>query len=205
MKSQIKYAMLSCVVLLSATLSQAYPVIKETKRLEIKTIENKDYIGTLKVEGIFNEALYAPNDNEKYLFHNAEGLDDRHGELFLSANSGSVMGDFTLIYGHNNYDGSKFGNLSYLLGLDVIPDLIYEQEKETHTYAFLFAFEFEDGTSVLEQQLYGEQRMVYIETLKQRAIKSDHEQTTVGDIIFLQTCIGSYGDQRYVFAFTRVS
>lgn len=76
--------------------------------------DNPDFAGYLKIEGTDIEypVMYTPDEPEKYLHKDINGMDCDGGLPFIDARcSLSPDSDNIIIYGHNMKDGSRFGEL----------------------------------------------------------------------------------------------
>ena len=83
-------------------------VYKEMKR------DNPDFAGYLTIEGTNIEypVMYTPDEPEKYLHKDINGVECAGGLPFIDAKcSLSPESDNIIIYGHNMRDGSMFGDL----------------------------------------------------------------------------------------------
>ena len=70
--------------------------------------DNPDFAGYLKIDGTEIEypVMYTPDEPEKYLHKDINGIDCDGGLPFIDAYSDNII-----IYGHNMRDGSMFGDL----------------------------------------------------------------------------------------------
>ncbi len=76
--------------------------------------DNPDFAGYLKIDGTEIEypVMFTPDEPEKYLHKDINGIDCDGGLPFIDARcSIDPYSDNIIIYGHNMRDGSMFGNL----------------------------------------------------------------------------------------------
>ncbi|MDR0987004.1 MAG: class B sortase [Ruminococcus sp.] len=77
---------------------------------------NPDYAGYVSIPGVFSEAVVLDADNEFYLTHNFYGQRRAAGTVFADYRNvinGENVSDNIVLYGHNNRDGTMFGNMDY--------------------------------------------------------------------------------------------
>lgn len=79
---------------------------------------NSDYTGYVSIPGVLSEAVVQAADNEYYLKKNIYGQTRSCGTVF--ADYRNVINDYSdlqsdniILYGHNQRDGTMFGNLDY--------------------------------------------------------------------------------------------
>ncbi|MBQ7980590.1 MAG: class B sortase [Oscillospiraceae bacterium] len=180
---------------------------------------NEDYIGYLEVDGCdIYEPIMQGDDNDYYLDHNYYGGTNKAGTVFLDYRC-TVSEDYIspniVFYGHNQEDGTMFGNLKE-----------YKQNVEFYQENPLIKFspEFETGEYVIygffithvkpEQDSKGEvfHYHDYIETLKDEEtfnwyINEVQERNQIvspvdvqyGDqLLCLSTCSNEFSDSRFV-------
>ncbi|MDR0974839.1 MAG: class B sortase [Ruminococcus sp.] len=83
--------------------------------IELSAI-NPDYAGYVSIPGVFSEAVVLAADNEYYLTHNYYGQKRSAGTVFADYRNvinGEKVSDNIVLYGHNNKDGTMFGNMDY--------------------------------------------------------------------------------------------
>lgn len=180
---------------------------------------NEDYIGYLEVDGCdIYEPIMQGDDNDYYLDHNYYGGTNKAGTVFLDYRC-TVSEEYTspniVFYGHNQEDGTMFGNLK-------------EYKKNVEFYQenplVKFSTEFETGEYVIygyfithvkpEQDSKGEvfHYHDYIETLNDEEtfnwyINEVQERNQIvspvdvqyGDqLMCLSTCSNEFSDSRFV-------
>ncbi|MBQ8175751.1 MAG: class B sortase [Oscillospiraceae bacterium] len=180
---------------------------------------NEDYIGYLEVDGCdIYEPIMQGDDNDYYLDHNYYGGTNKAGTVFLDYRC-TISEEYTspniVFYGHNQEDGTMFGNLK-------------EYKKNVEFYQenplVKFSPEFETGEYVIygyfithvkpEQDSKGEvfHYHDYIETLKDEEtfnwyINEVQERNQIvspvdvqyGDqLMCLSTCSNEFSDSRFV-------
>lgn len=166
-------------------------------------------LGILYIPGIALDVVMKSSDNQYYLHHDRYDTKNKKGELFASKRSLNQVSDLSLIYGHNNADGTKFGRLQLSMYSSDSSRIMYFYDgivlKEYH---LAFAFDFMDGSQVLERKdLTQAQRSLFLEDLKaqSRYEKQRYRDDAFAEILFLQTCLRAFGDERVVFAYELVS
>ncbi|MDR0903436.1 MAG: class B sortase [Ruminococcus sp.] len=83
--------------------------------LELSEI-NPDYAGYVSIPKVFSEAVVLTTDNEFYLTHNFYKQKRSAGTVFADYRNvinGENVSDNIVLYGHNNRDGTMFGNMDY--------------------------------------------------------------------------------------------
>lgn len=180
---------------------------------------NEDYIGYLEVDGCdIYEPIMQGDDNDYYLDHNYYGGTNKAGTVFLDYRC-TISEEYTspniVFYGHNQEDGTMFGNLK-------------EYKKNVEFYQenplVKFSPEFETGEYVIygyfithvkpEQDSKGEvfHYHDYIETLKDEEIfnwyinevQERNQIVTPVDVQYgdqlmcLSTCSNEFSDSRFV-------
>lgn len=162
-------------------------------------------LGVLYIPGIALDVVMESSDNQYYLTHDKNGNKNKKGELFTSQRSHNKVDDLSLIYGHNNANGTKFGRLQLsLYSGDSTRTLYYYDGITLKQYQLAFAFDFMDGSRVLERKDLDEsQRQTFLKDLEEqsRYVRNPNRTQEYNDILFLQTCLRAFGDERVVFAF----
>ncbi|MDR0946462.1 MAG: class B sortase, partial [Ruminococcus sp.] len=77
---------------------------------------NEDYQAYISIPGVFSEVVVKHDDNEYYLTHNFYGQKRSAGTVFADYRNvinGENVSDNIVLYGHNNRDGTMFGNMDY--------------------------------------------------------------------------------------------
>ncbi|MCL2053226.1 MAG: class B sortase [Oscillospiraceae bacterium] len=80
--------------------------------------KNPDYAGWIQIPNVFMEPIVQTDNNEYYIDYNFYGQKRSVGTVF--ADFRNVVNDYEesdniILYGHNNKDGSMFGNMDYYL------------------------------------------------------------------------------------------
>ncbi|MBQ5318128.1 MAG: class B sortase [Oscillospiraceae bacterium] len=180
---------------------------------------NEDYIGYLEVDGCdIYEPIMQGDDNDYYLDHNYYGGTNKAGTVFLDYRctvSEEYISPNIVFYGHNQEDGTMFGNLKE-----------YKQNVEFYQENPLVKFspEFETGEYVIygyfithvrpEQDSNGEvfHYHDYIEALrdeetfnwyidevqKRNQIVSPVDVQYGDKLLCLSTCSNEFSDSRFV-------
>jgi SrtB family sortase len=77
---------------------------------------NPDYAGYVSIPNVFSEAVVLDEDNEYYLTHNFYGQKRSAGTVFADFRNEintEHVSDNIILYGHNNSDGTMFGNMDF--------------------------------------------------------------------------------------------
>ncbi len=93
------------------------PLVKTSAAEEMLAI-NKDYAGYVYIPNVMSEAVVKTDNNEYYLNHNFYDQTRSCGTVF--ADYRNVVNDYSdkvsdniILYGHNQRDGTMFGNMDY--------------------------------------------------------------------------------------------
>lgn len=79
---------------------------------------NKDYVGYVYIPDVLSEAVVQTADNEYYLKHNFYDQTRSCGTVFADfrnnvSDYSDLQSDNIILYGHNQRDGTMFGNMDY--------------------------------------------------------------------------------------------
>lgn len=79
---------------------------------------NPDYVGYIYIPDVMKEAVVQYTDNEYYLNHNFYGQTRSCGTVFADYRNNvndyaDLQSDNIILYGHNQRDGTMFGNMDY--------------------------------------------------------------------------------------------
>jgi sortase B len=89
------------------------PILESAKQLlEI----NPDYAAYVSIPNVFNEAVVKAADNDFYLTRNFYGQKRAAGTVFADYRNeinAEKVSDNIVLYGHNNRDGTMFGNMDF--------------------------------------------------------------------------------------------
>lgn len=180
---------------------------------------NSDYVGYLEVEGCdIYEPVVQGEDNDKYLRTNISGGYNKAGTVFMDYRC-TLSEDYTspniVLYGHNQEDGTMFGNLKYYKNdpefYSEHPVVKFSPEYETGEYliyAFFVTSIYENQDSNGEVFHYHD----YIETLndestfnwyinevqKRNQIVSPVDVRFGDKLLCLSTCSNEFTDSRFV-------
>lgn len=183
-------------------------LLKKAPKIDIEALKsiNDEIIGYILIPNTKIEyPLLHSNEPYKYLNNDASGNPSRAGAIFIDANNDTqFQDDNTIIYGHNMYDGSMFGELSeYLDDNDFFLEHSYiyiYTENEIRLYRVFSAMATIDGSDIYtinfpdNGELQGHAQVNAINSLQR--IKNMPEN--VDSIITLSTCRESSGDARNV-------
>ena len=98
------------------------PIVREPLELLPAASEmlniNSDTVGYVKIPGILDEVVVQTSDNDYYLTHNFYGTRRECGTVFADHRDNvcdypDLMSDNIILYGHNQQDGTMFGNMDY--------------------------------------------------------------------------------------------
>ncbi len=123
------------------------PLVKSEAAEEMLAI-NPDYAGYIYIPDVLGEPI-VQRDNEYYLKHNFYDQVRSVGTVF--ADEKNVLNDYSdkqsdniILYGHNNRDGSMFGNLDYykwdLKYWLKNPFIYFDNYYENYTYVIVSSF-----------------------------------------------------------------
>lgn len=123
------------------------PLVKSEAAEEMLAI-NPEYVGYIYIPDVLGEPI-VQRDNEYYLKHNFYDQVRSVGTIF--ADERNVVNDYSdkqsdniILYGHNNRDGSMFGNLDYykwdLKYWLKNPFIYYDNYYENYTYVIVSSF-----------------------------------------------------------------
>jgi sortase B len=108
---------------------------------------NGDYVGWIKIPRVFQEPVVQAEDNDHYLKINFYGQKRSVGTVF--ADFRNVVNDYDvsdniILYGHNNKDGSMFGNMDFYLHDKKYwlnnPFVFFETKYERNVYVIIASF-----------------------------------------------------------------
>lgn len=88
-------------------------LLEEAKEYMAK---NPDYAGRCWIPGVFDEIIVQSEDNDYYLNHSFEKKETQAGTVFADYRDildTRKRSDNVVLYGHNQKDGTMFGNLDY--------------------------------------------------------------------------------------------
>ncbi|MCM1382416.1 MAG: class B sortase, partial [Muribaculaceae bacterium] len=115
------------------------------KMLEI----NPDYVGYVSIPGRVNEAVVQGEDNEHYLKTNIRGQNRQCGTVFADyrnnvSDYADLQSDNIILYGHNQQDGTMFGELDYYKWDYKYwlqnPFIYFDNKYEQSTYVIIASF-----------------------------------------------------------------
>lgn len=124
------------------------PELVKSEAAEEMLAINPDYAGYIYIPDVLGEPI-VQRDNEYYLKHNFYDQVRSVGTVF--ADEKNVLNDYSdkqsdniILYGHNNRDGSMFGNLDYykwdLKYWLKNPFIYYDNYYENYTYVIVSSF-----------------------------------------------------------------
>ncbi len=126
---------------------QRPPLVKSEAAEEMLAI-NPDYIGYIYIPDVLGEPV-VQRDNSYYLKHNFYDQVRSVGTVFadprnITNDYSDKQSDNIILYGHNNRDGSMFGNLDYykwdLKYWLKNPFVYYDNYYENYTYVIISSF-----------------------------------------------------------------
>lgn len=192
-------------------LLDAYKVMKET---------NPDFAGYLRVEGteIAYPVMYSPEDPEKYLHRDLNGVESDEGLPFIDTRCKlEPDSDNIIIYGHNMKDGSMFASLiSYQdkAYFEEHPVIRFDTSEEVREYQVISVFYdrvyYTDETDVFKfyDFIDAEDEADYDYAVEQYLKKSVYDtgvKAKYGDkLITLVTCAYHTDNGRFVVIAKRI-
>ncbi|MCD7730730.1 MAG: class B sortase [Oscillospiraceae bacterium] len=101
----------------SASAEERKPLVVSAAAEEMLAI-NADYVGYLYIPDVLSEAVVQTTDNDYYLDHNFYSQNRSCGTIFADyrnnvSDYSDLQSDNIILYGHNQRDGTMFGNLDY--------------------------------------------------------------------------------------------
>lgn len=110
---------------------------------------NPDYAGYVSIPNCINEAVMQTADNDYYLDYNIYGQKRSTGTVFADYRNvvndyADLQSDNIILYGHNNKNGSMFGNMDYYLWDYKYwlknPFIYFDNKYEHSTYVIIASF-----------------------------------------------------------------
>lgn len=187
-------------------------------KLEYLKSKNPNTVGYLTMSGVdVYEPILQAEDNSYYLTHAFDGTENKAGAVFLDYRaeiSADRQSDMLVLYGHNQRDGTMFGNLKhYKRDVDFYkrnPFLTFETEYGSQKYViFGFfvtntlakhdsngeVFHYHDYPELYSEEVY----TWYMEQVAKRNEIISPIDVTYGDkFLVLSTCSNEYRDSRFV-------
>ncbi len=124
------------------------PLVETPAALEMLA-ENKDYAGFVYIPNVLNEPIVHTTDNDYYLKHDFYDRNRQCGTVFMDWRN--TLNDYNylqsgnvIIYGHNQRDGTMFGNLDYYKWDPKYwltePFVYLENKYQSYTYVIVSSF-----------------------------------------------------------------
>lgn len=110
---------------------------------------NKDYVGYVSIPGVVSEAVVQAADNDEYLKKNIYGQTRSCGTVFADfrdniSDYADLQSDNIILYGHNQRDGTMFGQLDYYKWDYKYwlqnPFIYFDNKYEQSTYVIIASF-----------------------------------------------------------------
>ncbi len=110
---------------------------------------NKDYVGYVSIPGVTSEAVVQADDNEYYLKKNIYDQTRSCGTVFADCRDNindyaDLQSDNIILYGHNQRDGTMFGQLDYYKWDYKYwlqnPFIYFDNQYEQSTYVIIASF-----------------------------------------------------------------
>lgn len=169
---------------------------------------NSDVVAWLIVDSTnINYPIVKTSDNEFYLNHNFNKINDSNGWTFMDyRNSGNMDDENTIFYGHNLMNKTSFGSIS-----SIFTDKWYKNSNHSivvvtangrFTYK-IFSVYYSDPDSSYLQTNYNdsEQYLEFLNTLKSKSKYNFKEELNANDkIITLSTCTDDNKGRKVVHA-----
>lgn len=187
-------------------------------KLEYLKSKNPNTVGYLTMSGVdVYEPILQAEDNSYYLTHAFDGTENKAGAVFLDYRaeiSAERQSDMLVLYGHNQRDGTMFGNLKhYKRDVDFYkrnPFITFETEYGSQKYViFGFfvtntlakhdsngeVFHYHDYPELYSEEVY----TWYMEQVAKRNEIISPIDVTYGDkFLVLSTCSNEYSGSRFV-------
>lgn len=187
-------------------------------KLEYLKSKNPNTVGYLTMSGVdVYEPILQAEDNSYYLTHAFDGTENKAGAVFLDYRaeiSAERQSDMLVLYGHNQRDGTMFGNLKhYKRNVDFYkrnPFLTFETEYGSQKYViFGFfvtntlakhdsngeVFHYHDYPELYSEEVYS---WYMGEVAKRNEIISPIDVTYGDKFLVLSTCSNEYSGSRFV-------
>lgn len=169
---------------------------------------NSDVVAWLIVDSTnINYPIVKTSDNDFYLNHNFNKINDSNGWTFMDyRNSGNMDDENTIFYGHNLMNKTSFGSIS-----SIFTDKWYKNSNHSivvvtangrFTYK-IFSVYYSDPDSSYLQTNYNnsEQYLEFLNTLKSKSKYNFKEKLNANDkIITLSTCTDDNKGRKVVHA-----
>lgn len=187
-------------------------------KLEYLKSKNPNTVGYLTMSGVdVYEPILQAEDNSYYLTHAFDGTENKAGAVFLDYRaeiSAERQSDMLVLYGHNQRDGTMFGNLKhYKRDVDFYkrnPFITFETEYGSQKYViFGFfvtntlakhdsngeVFHYHDYPELYSEEVYS---WYMGEVAKRNEIISPIDVTYGDKFLVLSTCSNEYSGSRFV-------
>lgn len=187
-------------------------------KLEYLKSKNPNTVGYLTMSGVdVYEPILQAEDNSYYLTHAFDGTENKAGAVFLDYRaeiSADRQSDMLVLYGHNQRDGTMFGNLKhYKRNVDFYkrnPFLTFETEYGSQKYViFGFfvtntlakhdsngeVFHYHDYPELYSEEVYS---WYMGQVAKRNEIISPIDVTYGDKFLVLSTCSNEYSGSRFV-------
>ena len=169
---------------------------------------NSDVVAWLIVDSTnINYPIVKTSDNDFYLNHNFNKINDSNGWTFMDyRNSGNMDDENTIFYGHNLMNRTSFGSIS-----SIFTDKWYKNSNHSivvvtangrFTYKIFSVYYSEPDSSYLQTNYNdSEQYLEFLNTLKSKSKYNFKEELNANDkIITLSTCTDDNKGRKVVHA-----
>ena len=169
---------------------------------------NSDVVAWLIVDSTnINYPIVKTSDNEFYLNHNFNKINDSSGWVFMDyRNSGNMDDENTIFYGHNLMNKTSFGSIS-----SIFTDKWFKNSNHSivvvtangrFTYKIFSVYYSEPDSSYLQTNYNNsEQYLEFLNTLKSKSKYNFKEELNANDkIITLSTCTDDNKGRKVVHA-----
>lgn len=169
---------------------------------------NSDVVAWLIVDSTnINYPIVKTSDNDFYLNHNINKINDSNGWTFMDyRNSGNMDDENTIFYGHNLMNKTSFGSIS-----SIFTDKWYKNSNHSivvvtangrFTYKIFSVYYSEPDSSYLQTNYNdSEQYLEFLNTLKSKSKYNFKEELNANDkIITLSTCTDDNKGRKVVHA-----
>ncbi len=179
---------------------------------------NKDYVGYVSIPGVLSEAVVQAEDNDYYLKKNIYDQTRSCGTVFADyrdnvSDYADLQSDNIILYGHNQRDGTMFGQLDYYKWDHKYwlqnPFIYFDNRYEKSTYVIIASFVTnalpeDDNGKVFDYQNYIDFNDSYtfdtfIKEINERSHISTGIDVNENDkFITLSTCSYEWDEARHV-------
>jgi len=170
---------------------------------------NEHIIAYIYISGTnVNNVVMQTTNNSFYLSRDIFGRHNLNGSLFMDfRNNPDFMDRNTIIYGHNNRDGTIFHNLRYYVGANRLaffeahPHIIIVTDSEVLIYEIFSTFSTRIDFNYIQVDFDDDEFEAFVQELNTRRVFDTGILATVDDsLLILSSCTNVHRDERIVVA-----